>query len=780
MKKFFMMNLFFAAICMYLVYSAVDSSFELVRYNFNLTLPAGEKTSEEIQKSQEILLQSIALIKELKKREEAKLIEKAKLFKAKKSLMKRPVVAYSKIDFTPKKITQKPQEKISYKKQKFLQVKKKISTRAMPITASVEFKKQDPNKRKIKEIKLELSYDEIPEQGKFEINKIQQVAWSDYAIDFNKYKELNRPMLAQVKNHDDRISTAVSAPERSSVPQNDNSDSMNFSGSSKKIEFQQKDTEVAALSKQKPKEELVFFDYEETAKKAEVETKIDKVVPIKVDSEIKEEVSIHKNNRSPAIDPLEMQKSIVSSLQQPAVPTAKDEKLIDEKKILAEAIANIRNKSKKNRVPKVAQVEDRVNKKDRGIDSAAKKGEENSLVEAKNYACLDPKDLTISDTYETEYAITLTGVDYSDRRYGKVRNFEARFHDDHNEAKKDYGNGKLNLSFKMNTQMSVRKATFVSRGYYPTTTDLVFEAGKLEANIPVFSLNSFDKVLEDNNLRGLGGHILIELDDKTEDVELDKATEYEAKLYLNKQFKVVSRSSYDYYFVLFVGVEVGNTEINFRNNKDKYISKLIHVNGDEIYYEPNFYAEIDSDNFSVYEERLLSKCKSIKNINPGKLEAWSYDGKFSKEALNKINVKNMIYPLGARKYIEFKHLEESIFVGRWSEENVIIPSEEYISHVLGKFNLGQSQSKCLVHLNFTKPIADIAFNGQSGNNAMNMQIQVLDADGQFYDSFSSQSERAFIMGEDTGVINIKIDYKDGSTQYLQSYCSDNTYIVEQL
>ena len=41
-------------------------------------------------------------------------------------------------------------------------------------------------------------------------------------------------------------------------------------------------------------------------------------------------------------------------------------------------------------------------------------------------------------------------------------------------------------------------------------------------------------------------------------------------------------------------------------------------------------------------------------------------------------------------------------------------------------------------------------------------------------------ERVFLMGEEQGVVSIKIDYKDKSTQYLQSHCSDATYVIEQL
>ena len=41
-------------------------------------------------------------------------------------------------------------------------------------------------------------------------------------------------------------------------------------------------------------------------------------------------------------------------------------------------------------------------------------------------------------------------------------------------------------------------------------------------------------------------------------------------------------------------------------------------------------------------------------------------------------------------------------------------------------------------------------------------------------------KKIFILGEEQGIINAKIKYTDGSEDYLQSYCSNSTYLVEQL
>ena len=52
--------------------------------------------------------------------------------------------------------------------------------------------------------------------------------------------------------------------------------------------------------------------------------------------------------------------------------------------------------------------------------------------------------------------------------------------------------------------------------------------------------------------------------------------------------------------------------------------------------------------------------------------------------------------------------------------------------------------------------------------------------GDFYDEISYATERVFLMGEEQGTINIKLNYTDGSSQFIQTFCSDSTYLVEQL
>jgi len=261
-------------------------------------------------------------------------------------------------------------------------------------------------------------------------------------------------------------------------------------------------------------------------------------------------------------------------------------------------------------------------------------------------------------------------------------------------------------------------------------------------------------------------------------VELDVDTKYDAKVFLDTNLNIVNRSEADYSYILFVGVSTGNTIINFRNVHGQDTNKIIYLAPKEIYYEPNFYAEVSTDSISFFEEGLRSKCIGMLDIDSDKIAPWSHEGIVSKKSMNTHNVSKMLYPLGTRKYFDLSHFEKNIFVGRWSEEKVILPNQEYADSILNNFEI--EANECMVQVNLSKDVKHINITGLSETGYMNTELRFLDKNGNFYDEVSSHSNRVFIAGEEQGLINIKLEYIDGSKQYLQTFCSESTYLVEQL
>lgn len=382
-------------------------------------------------------------------------------------------------------------------------------------------------------------------------------------------------------------------------------------------------------------------------------------------------------------------------------------------------------------------------------------------------------------TYKSDYSIFTYSVGLKNK-INDHKNFEIRFKDDVDDIRQDYGKGKIELKDKLSSSMAVRRGTILSSNHYPTTVDFVFEQGEIAATIPIFTRQYLDKIIKDEGVTGLGAQLLVELDDTTEDIDLDLDTKYEKKVFLNKNLKVVSRDESDYSFIMLLGVRPGNTILSFRTTKNKYVSKIVHLEQDEVYFDSNFYINKEIDDFSLFEEKLLSKTKLPLSLDSKEIKGLTFETEVVKQTINQYKMKNVKYPLGTRSYIELKHLKESVFVGRWDGQDIDVPSETYMRFVLDQFNLQGVSNQCLVQVNLKKSAKELYFNGQSTNRSMRMQAKILDKDGMFYEDLSHESKKIFLMGEEQGIVNIKLVYTDNSVDYLQSYCSQATYLVEQL
>ncbi|MFT6633061.1 MAG: hypothetical protein ACJAS4_003030 [Bacteriovoracaceae bacterium] len=610
-------------------------------------------------------------------------------------------------------------------------------------------KKETKNPLKINQLKklkvtsLDLSYSEIEEQSKISNKKLKKSFIADFSFKLSDYSKI------KLEKNNDRISTIASAPEKSKV----------------------KNTTINkdVISQKETTDELVFFDYSEDGKVKTTEV-VAESTSIAVDSTIHEGPNL--KGTSPNLVGVKV------SSQKVDAPKLQDLKLDDIRK-------SIRKKVKENSVIDLAQNNKNydvansngANYSNPDVRKAISSLIEDDKSEDEDYSCLDQKRL-VSKNYKSEFTVSLSSINYKKDNFKPIHDFEIRFHDDEDDIVQDFGEGKIVIKDNLSTQMNIRRATLLASSHYPTVFDFVFEGTKASIEVPMFKKDVFEDLIKSLGITGIGAHLLIELDEKTEDIEIAADSKYERKVYLNKNLKDVDRDNADYSYILFLGVDPGNTIVNFKNIKNEISNKIIHLTEKEIYYDPNFYAEILDDKVELFKEGLLSKCKGLLNIEVDKIKSWSFDGKVTKKSLNSYSLGRMIYPIGTRKYMELSHLDESIFVGRWGQDPVIVPSEEYVRHALGNFDIRGSE--CLVQVNLTKDLKNFSYNAQSKNGYVRTQARFLDKDGSFYTDLSNDSKRIFVVGEEQGIINMKLEYTDGSSQYLQTFCSDNTYLVEQL
>ncbi|MEX1099410.1 MAG: hypothetical protein WEB87_03220, partial [Bacteriovoracaceae bacterium] len=402
-------------------------------------------------------------------------------------------------------------------------------------------------------------------------------------------------------------------------------------------------------------------------------------------------------------------------------------------------------------------------------------------ADQESFAAPEPfKKRMNTQNHRSIYRMSAIGRHINVSKQERLDNFEVRFADDMDDIQRSGLDGLVEIKNILNARYAVRRATVFAGGYMPTTTDLALEAIEVAMSLPLIEERSFNNMLRAQGLRGLGGHVLVELDQLTEDVDFNQDVFYEKKLYLDRNMKVVERTESDYSFILFVGVDPGNKIASFKTYKNEVASKIIHIASDEIYFDFNFYEEVKNDEFELYEENLLSKETGILSLDEDEVVDLAFESEFIKKTVNRMEVPRALYPVGSRKYYELRHLRESVFVGRWNSDYVDVPSESYMRFALSNFNASSLKDHCMIQINLEKQAKELSYNGQSFRGHMRIQTRILDTDGVFYNDLSDQSNRIFLLGEEQGAISVKIKYVDNSVDYLQSFCSQSNYVVEQL
>lgn len=362
--------------------------------------------------------------------------------------------------------------------------------------------------------------------------------------------------------------------------------------------------------------------------------------------------------------------------------------------------------------------------------------------------------------------------------------FEVRFQDDLGEAIQDYGTGAVTINETLAQPRMTRSISLLKRGYAPTNTDLLMDEETTGVSIPLVEEEKFNELMAPFEVRGVIGAVLVELDDSTENAKLDVPVSDVLKL----DGDLLVTEGEDFRYLLFLGVKAGNALLSYEDNQGNVTSRIIHIHEREVTFDANYFENVTSEKVRLVEEDLLTKEKTPLVIASSSVKEFA-----TNKTATKIN--NHTYEtnfgkvlLGSRKYLELSHQSEPLFVGFREQTTLEIPSENFMRFILSKFAGSNLGNRCLVQVNLNKEALKVDVAGESVGQGLVTYTQVLDADGKFYDSVGPKSRRVIIMGENQGSpdyamdskINVKVSYQDGTVQYLGTYCSPNTYLVEQL
>lgn len=334
----------------------------------------------------------------------------------------------------------------------------------------------------------------------------------------------------------------------------------------------------------------------------------------------------------------------------------------------------------------------------------------------------------------------------------------------------------LETSANMNSTVEGR---ILSRGVVPTKVSLAYSRGISEYSVPLLEMNGFNSFLDKLGLDGREGFILVSLTEQVKNIDVNDP-KYEARLFLNDKFKAIEAIEQASY-ALFIGVRAGNNILTIDTNDGIFADKIVFVSEGEVSFEVADIIEPQMEKLSLYEKGPLSTKKAKLNIDEDQFRPLGLNYKPQKDGLNSYLIKFPGYLSSSRKFLEFDHLADKIFVGlQKNTKEIVLPTNQFIGQIFDRFDIESLEQRCLVQVNLNKPVKEVFVEGESAKGPMAIQLASLDSYGNIDEEINDISEKIFVLGEYQGQFTFKFDYVDGSTQTFSSYCSEDTFLLEHL
>jgi hypothetical protein len=366
--------------------------------------------------------------------------------------------------------------------------------------------------------------------------------------------------------------------------------------------------------------------------------------------------------------------------------------------------------------------------------------------------------------------IQAMAVDMNTHKTEKAFSFEFIPDYDRNERIYDQGNGEIKIEAKTNDE-SVQTGIINQREMMPTRIEILME--NHTSVIPLITEKSYGMILDKRAISS-NSSVLVSLANKVKDADIDR--EFGAKIFLDKNFKETDKEKA---YIMFLGVRSGNILLRYQTENFN-TEKIIYVGENEIYFEEPRFRAGNRESFEITTRNILSSRAKGLNVNGSDVKVFNSNITSKKEALNVYQLKLPGSTLGSRTYLEINNENNSIIVGIGNRNNIEISSKEYVQKILEFNQMPSLDNGCLIQLNYNKEIESIKVSGKNMAGDMLTESTFIDGDGNLSKDNMENAEKVFIFGENEGMISGLINYKDGSNQSIKSYCSNGTYLIEEL
>lgn len=375
-----------------------------------------------------------------------------------------------------------------------------------------------------------------------------------------------------------------------------------------------------------------------------------------------------------------------------------------------------------------------------------------------------------------EAEVVTLGVRLDKGLIDSVSGVEFIPHYDKNERIYDEAEGVLRLTSNLE-QSNYIYGTLLSEHFVNTRTSIPLYLGGGLFEVPLLEREALFALLDKENLRGIGSYLLLDLGEKGIDVDIDKKSE--ARTFLSEDFKVTTQES-SYKYILYVGVEPGNSVVRFLDSNGETHEKLVFLAENEVTFEYFQVRDPFAFRFEAFEINPLSQKAKELTISSAQINLFGREESPKQIGINTFEFSKYSGMTSSNSYLAFNHLGDTIFAGMRLSNYVILPSNSFIESILRAEGIGNLEYQCVIQLNLSEPVMEILYDGEDSVGPMEVKLHYLDEDGVLSEEPSILTKHAFFIGTGQGVINMRVEFLDGRRLVAQSFCSEGTYLVEQL
>lgn len=352
--------------------------------------------------------------------------------------------------------------------------------------------------------------------------------------------------------------------------------------------------------------------------------------------------------------------------------------------------------------------------------------------------------------------------------------FEFIPHYDRNDRLSDVS-GEINLEYSIMGSQNVVSGMVLKQGYVDIQTDLDLDSSSMKTVVPLIEAEKFAKFLQTNKLSSAGSYLLVNTTKGYSDIELDGVKL--PKILLTSKFKIVEKNE-EPTFILVAGLSAGNSFVKLKTETG-WTQKVLNTQENMITYIDEEYRESMEQSLEIYTETKSGKTVEL-NTNSIDVKQLSSKNNVRKISTNKVAFKTQSNLNTQKNYLEIKK-ESTSFIGLTGDEDEIkVPTQREKEIIMTEFGVGDLQSSCLIQVNTSEDIQRFRLGGPSDVGEVYTQTIFADREGNLSTEITEWTNKVYVLGDRTGVLNIQVEYSNGAVRMTNTYCSNDVYLVENL